>query len=80
MTLETDATDVDILGDIPGIDSFEGLWERSVESTLYGLPVRVASIEDLISMKRTANRLKDQNHIMELLALQKLLHEGQNRP
>jgi len=40
---------------------------------LYGMHVRVASIDDLLSMKRAANRAKDQNHILELEALKKLL-------
>lgn len=75
MTLETSVSPVDILSDIPGIDSFEGLWERSVVRPLYGLAVHVASVDDLISMKRAANRPKDQNHILELLALKKLLAE-----
>ena len=75
MTLDTDTSAVDILGDIPGVDSFEGLWARSVVIELYGFAVHVASIADLIAMKRTANRLKDQNHILELLELQKLLED-----
>ncbi len=78
MTLETSVSPVDILSNIPGIDSFEGLWERSVIRPLYGLAVHVASIEDLISMKRAANRPKDQNHILELLALKKLLAAENN--
>lgn len=40
-----------------------------------GFDVRVASFDDLISMKRAANRIKDQLHILELQELQKLLKE-----
>jgi len=38
---------------------FEGLWERAVDVTLAGVVARVASIEDLIIMKRLAGRPKD---------------------
>jgi predicted nucleotidyltransferase len=76
-TLRTDIGDVDILADAAGVDSFEGLWERSSEMDLYGMRVRVASIDDLLSMKRAANRAKDQNHIMELEALKRLLESGE---
>ena len=58
MTLETSVSSLDILSDIPGVNSFEGLSERSVVRELYGLDVHVASIDDLIAMKRTANRPK----------------------
>ncbi len=75
MTLDTDNSPVDILGDIPGVDSFEGLWARSVVVEFYNIPVHVASIPDLLAMKRAANRPKDQNHILELLELQKLLED-----
>jgi predicted nucleotidyltransferase len=77
VTLATDAADLDMLGDIPGVDDFEGLWARSKEVELYGLKVRVASVDDLIAMKRAANRPKDQSHLLELYALKKLTEGGE---
>lgn len=73
LTLDTDIGPVDLLGDIAGVDSFEGLWNRSVATNLYGMTVQVASIDDLIAMKRAANRPKDQAHLLELLSLRQLL-------
>jgi predicted nucleotidyltransferase len=72
-TLETDAGNLDVLGDIPGSSSFDELWKNADEKPLFGFNVRVASIPDLISMKRAAGRRKDQDHLRELEALQKLI-------
>lgn len=71
----TEFGDLDILGNPAGIDSFEGLFERSTVMEIYGVEVQVASIDDLIAMKRAANRPKDHIHILELLRLQALHHE-----
>jgi hypothetical protein len=78
-TLQTDIGDIDILGEVAGADAFEKLWERSTEMDLEGVPVRVASVDDLIAMKRAANRPKDQLHLMELEALRKLLQDEQTK-
>jgi hypothetical protein len=54
------------------VDSFEGLRQRAAEMELFGVPVRVASLEDLIRMKQAAGRLQDQLHLVELEALRRL--------
>lgn len=72
LTLETDLGDFDLLAEPEGIDSFEGLWERATIMEIDGTPVRIASLDDLIAMKRAANRPKDQAHLMELEALKRL--------
>jgi len=74
-TLVTDAADMDLLGFVPGVESFENLFSRAVEMELFGLAVRVASVDDLIAMKRAANRPKDPQHLLELEALRKLAAE-----
>lgn len=73
LTLETDAGSVDLLGEPAGIVSFDDLWQRAALIDWQGVPVRVASVDDLIAMKRAANRPKDQNHLLELEALRKLV-------
>jgi predicted nucleotidyltransferase len=73
LTLETDLGAVDLLGHVSGADDFEGVWTRSLILPIEGVQVHVASLDDLIAMKRAANRLKDQNHILELEALRRLI-------
>jgi hypothetical protein len=73
-TFSTEAGDLDILGYTEGVP-FDGLWQRSKEVTMYGYPVHVASLEDLITMKTAANRDKDRSHILELKEIQKLQAE-----
>jgi predicted nucleotidyltransferase len=75
-TLTTTAGDVDLLGDVAGVPSFQALWDRSAEMEVFGIRVRVASVDDLLSMKRAAGRPKDQAHIIELEGLQNLRSQG----
>ena len=76
LTLLTDHGSLDLLGETPGVESFAALKERGSLISLFGHPVVVASVDDLIRMKRAANRPKDQNHILELMALKKLTESG----
>jgi hypothetical protein len=70
--LATEAGFVDILRVQPGVDSFEGLHERSEVRHVFDVAVRVASIDDLIAMKQAADRPKDRDHINQLRALKAL--------
>ena len=73
--LKTDIGPIDLLPLPAGIDSFEGLWERADVMELEGISVRIASIDDLIDMKKAAGRPKDERHLMELYALKKIIAE-----
>lgn len=75
MMLTTRAGSLHLLGDIPGAPSFDALWERAEEMELYGYVVRVASVEDLIRMKRAANRPRDQEDILVLEAIRNAIGE-----
>jgi hypothetical protein len=50
---------------------FEGLWTRSEVRALEGGPVRVASLDDLIRIKRTAARPQDLVDVTELEAIRR---------
>jgi hypothetical protein len=50
---------------------FEGLWTRSELRALEGGPVRVASLDDLIRLKRTTARPQDLVDVTELEAIRR---------
>jgi hypothetical protein len=66
---DTEFGSFDVLGDIAGISSYEKLRKASDLRRIAGVMVRVASLDDLISMKRAANRVKDQLMVVEYVEL-----------
>ncbi|HUB99776.1 MAG TPA: hypothetical protein VMS11_08130 [Solirubrobacterales bacterium] len=68
-TFVTPYGDLDVLGDVAGVRSFEELVAESETKEFWGLPVRVASLDHLIAMKRAANRPKDRNMVEEYIVL-----------
>ena len=75
LNLKTDLGPIDLLPLPDGIDSFAGLKARADVKDMGDFSVPVASIADLIAMKKAAGRTKDQLHLMELYALQRVLVE-----
>ena len=74
-TFTTSAGNLDCLGTPAGAGDFDGLWSRSSVFDLDGLSVRVASIDDLIEMKRAAGRPKDLIEVEVLSALKDELED-----
>jgi|SRR3954451_6056382 len=58
-----------ILGDVAGIKSYDLLRSRSKFERIAGMDVRIAALNDLIAMKRAANRPKDRLMVMEYVEL-----------
>jgi len=71
-TLTTDFGWIDLLGEVSGIGAYDKVIAQSVEQVLYGLPVRVLSLDGLIAAKRAAGRNKDHAHLLELEELKKM--------
>jgi len=68
-TFITPFGDFDILADVAGVRSYDELSRGASEKDVYGLAVRVASLDHLIAMKRAANRPKDRNMVEEYIVL-----------
>jgi hypothetical protein len=68
-TFDTEFGSFDILGDVAGVKSYESLRRKSKLKRLAGVEVRVASLDDLIAMKRAANRVKDRLMVLEYVEL-----------
>ena len=72
----TDVGNLDVLATPAGTKGFDQLMRSAEKLDLDGLSVYVASLEDLIDMKRAAGRLKDR---IELEVLGALLEERDHR-
>jgi predicted nucleotidyltransferase len=68
-TFDTEFGSFDVLADIAGIKSYDELRAASTLKRIAGVEVRIASLDDLISMKRAANRVKDQLMVVEYVEL-----------
>lgn len=79
LVLDSDAGSVDLLGECAGVGDYAALKERASWKEVFGRIVRVASVDDLIAMKKAAGRPKDLLHLMELEALKKLIDDGAER-
>jgi predicted nucleotidyltransferase len=77
-TFDTKYGSFDVLADIAGIKSYEELRATSRLKQIAGVEVRVASLDDLISMKRAANRVKDQLMVVEYVELADELRRQEN--
>jgi hypothetical protein len=68
-TFDSEVGPFDILGHADGMRGYETMRAAAVREELWDVPVRVASIDDLIGMKRAAGRPKDKAMAEELIAL-----------
>ena len=78
-TLKTEQGDIDLLGELSGVGNYEMLNRSALKTELFGIPIKVISLEDLIRAKRAAGRKKDLVHLDELEAL-KLMTEKKLTP
>lgn len=66
LKLATAAGDLDIVNGAPGAPPYDDLRGRAVEVEVRGVRIPMASLDDLIAMKRAAGRPRDLRDIAEL--------------
>jgi len=72
LTLDTREGGLDLLVDPTGSPGYRALKERAARIDFDGFEVLIASIDDLLAMKRAANRPQDQADVQALEALVRL--------
>ena len=70
-TLDTDEGPLDLLGEVPGLGSFEHVDYASEEIEIANVRILVLTVEGLMRAKRAAGRPKDLVDLGYLLALQR---------
>ena len=75
LTLETAIGPIDLLAQPDGAPGYERLRERAGREVVAGVAVRIASLDDLIAMKKAAGRPRDLLAVEELEAIQRLQRE-----
>ncbi|MDP9385153.1 MAG: nucleotidyltransferase [Actinomycetota bacterium] len=76
LTLVTKAGRLDLLVDPAGSPGYAALSKRALRVEWAGTTIKIASLEDLIAMKRAAGRPKDLLAVDELEAIARILREG----
>ena len=74
-TLETDRGNVDLLGEVAGLGTYEQVQAGAVPIELVGVTCAVLSLDKLIAAKRAAGRPKDLLVLPELEALWEATHQ-----
>ncbi len=68
-TLTTTIGDIDLLGEVTGLGMYGELAPRANVVELYGMPIKILALDDLIRSKAAAGRAKD---LIDLEALRAL--------
>jgi predicted nucleotidyltransferase len=75
LTLTTPLGSIDLLAQPNGAPVYEALRSRAVRQSIAGVSVLIASLDDLIAMKKAAGRPKDLVAVEELEAIKRLQRE-----
>src|SRR3954454_10637180 len=79
-TLNTSIIDLDLLGYVEPIGDFEALIKRAQTYRVGSYDLQVIDLDDLIKVKQHIRRSKDQDSLMQLLAIKKVREEQASGP
>jgi predicted nucleotidyltransferase len=68
-TLTTDLGDIDLLGEVSGVGSYDAASRASISVKMFGHEFRVLTLDSLIASKQAAGRQKDLTDLHTLEAL-----------
>ena len=77
-TFDTDAGELDLLGDVRGVGLYLDCLENADEAEIFGYRYNVLSIDKLIDAKRTSGRPKDLIMLRELEAIREQRSSSEN--
>ena len=77
-TFDTDAGNLDLLGEVRGVGMYADCLENSDEAEIFGYRLRILSFDKLMASKQAAGRPKDLIALAELEAIKELNARGKN--
>ncbi len=79
-TFSTDIGDIDLLGEVSGLGSYDNVVKYSEIIKLYDFPCRVLTLEGLIKAEKSSARPKDLILLKELEAIFEIRKQNKNKP
>lgn len=70
-TLSTDAGDIDLLGEVPGVGAYRDAAADAASSEVYGRTIRIMSLDTLERAKRATGRRRDLLDLAEIGEIRK---------
>jgi len=74
--MKTDLGQLDLLGSLAGIGSYDEVKKHFIEVTIFGLPCPVLDIDSLIKTKKEVGRPKDLQVVLELEVIREKITSG----
>lgn len=78
-TFSTDIGDIDLLGEVSGLGTYNSVLEYSENVNIFNISCRVLTLEGLIKSKKASGRPKDLILLKELEAIKEIREQNKNK-